>query len=133
MKPSLGQVLLLLGALAFLGTSFMPWYEHDIGGYSTESGWDGEYSLAASLGAAFATLFGVLSITRRSAVLRWLALAGAATALGFTYLYFDDNGRDIVVYGKIIPSGMQHDTILAALVASGVMTLGGLLGLRQKS
>lgn len=133
MKPSFGQLLHLLGAVAFLGISFMPWYEHNIGGFSTESGWDGEYSLAASLGAAVAALFGVLGMLRRSAAMRWLALAGAATALAFTYLYFDYNGRDIVVYDKIIPSGMQEDTILAALTAAGVMTLGGLLGLRQKS
>jgi hypothetical protein len=130
MKPSIGHIILLLGALAFLGVSFMPWYEQS--GGRTENGWDGEYSLAASAGAAAALLFGLLAVVKGSAVWRFLALLGAAGALGFTYMYFDYNGRDIIVYDRIIPSGMQKDTVQIALIAAGVMALGGLLGLRGR-
>lgn len=130
MKPSIGQIILLIGALAFLGVSFMPWYEQ-MGG-RTENGWDGEYSLAASAGAAAALLFGLLGVFKRSAGLRVLALLGAAAALVFTYLYFEDNGRDLFIHGRVIPSGMKKDTINIALGVAGVMTLGGLLGLRAR-
>lgn len=126
----IGKILLLLGAVAFLGLSFMPWYQQTNG---VETAWDGEESLGAAASAAVALLCGVLSLVKNSGALRFFALLGAIGALVLTYLYFDYNGKPIIIRDMIIPSGLQKDTVQLALAAAGVMTLGGLLGLRARS
>lgn len=123
----IGKILLLLGALAFLALSFMPWYRQQ---YGVETAWDGEESLGAAAAAAAALLFGLLSVFKQSGALRVLALLGAIGALVLTYLYFDGNGSPIFVHGMMIPSGLEKDTVQMALGAAGVMTLGGLLNLK---
>lgn len=135
------SLLLLAGAAGFLVTAFLPWY--DQGGFGppetigdmtyTENGWDGEYSLAASIGAAAALLFGAVGLIVDKLPIRLLALAGALAALIFVIVYYQQNSQGFEIGGKFYGSQIRHGTVYAAIAAAAIANVGGVLGLFAKT
>jgi hypothetical protein len=134
MKISLGRGLQLLGVVLFLAVSFMPWYDQSRAGIvSMETAWDGEYSLASAAGAVFAGIFGVLALLKGKPLFNILALLGGLAALAFAVLYYQDNSDGFEVYGIFYPSKIIHNTVYMAIGAAALISVGGLLGLKDKS